>query len=34
MKAALSGVKILSYDHVGLRVTDPKRSLAFYAALG
>jgi catechol 2,3-dioxygenase-like lactoylglutathione lyase family enzyme len=28
------GVSITSYDHVGLRVTDPERALAFYADLG
>lgn len=27
-------VKITAYDHVGLRVTDAARSLAFYEALG
>jgi len=27
-------VKITSYDHVGLRVTDRARSLAFYESLG
>jgi catechol 2,3-dioxygenase-like lactoylglutathione lyase family enzyme len=28
------GVSIASYDHVGLRVTDAARALAFYADLG
>ncbi|HEY1605697.1 MAG TPA: VOC family protein [Allosphingosinicella sp.] len=27
-------MKILSYDHVGIRVTDAERALAFYATLG
>ena len=28
------GVSITAYDHVGLRVTNAKRALAFYADLG
>jgi catechol 2,3-dioxygenase-like lactoylglutathione lyase family enzyme len=28
------GISISSYDHVGLRVTDAQRALAFYADLG
>jgi lactoylglutathione lyase len=28
------GLSITAYDHVGLRVTEAKRALAFYAALG
>ena len=27
-------IPVLAFDHVGIRVTDPARALAFYAALG
>ncbi|MFH7376191.1 VOC family protein, partial [Pseudomonas syringae pv. tagetis] len=26
--------RILAYDHIGIRVTDQNRALAFYQALG
>jgi glutathione S-transferase len=32
--AARAGIDICRYDHIGLRVTDRARSLAFYAELG
>lgn len=34
MSQSLNPARILSYDHVGIRVSDKSRSMAFYQALG
>ena len=34
MSLSPSPARILSYDHIGIRVSDKRRSMAFYQALG